>query len=148
MQGVVSRDVLVIVPTHSRDHTFSYTVDSILNQSYKNFNLAIVGDGVDDEYKKNIQKIADLDDRIFFYDNVKTKLTGRTGEVHRNKPIQDFNPKYITYCGDDDLLISNHIEKMVEEIQGCDFVHPVAYMLKQKGNNSEYINDSIKPNYK
>jgi len=140
MHPVVNKDVLVIVPTHSRDHTFSYTVESILNQSYKNFNLAIIGDGVDDEYKKNIQKIADSDDRIFFYDNVKTKLTGRTGEVHRNQPIQDFNPKYITYCGDDDLLISNHIEKMVEEIQGYDFVHPVAYMLKQKGNNSEYIN--------
>ena len=139
MQDVVSRDVLVIVPTHSRDHTFSYTIDSILNQSYKNFNLAIIGDGVSEEYKKNIQKIVDSDDRIFFYDNKKNRDTGRTGEVHRNKPIQDFNPKYITYCGDDDLLISNHIEKMVEEIQGYDFVHPIAYMVKQKNNNSEYL---------
>ena len=57
MHPLVNKDVLVIVPTHSRDHTFSYTVESILNQSYKNFNLAIIGDGVDDEYKKNIQKI-------------------------------------------------------------------------------------------
>jgi glycosyltransferase involved in cell wall biosynthesis len=46
MHPLVNKDVLVIVPTNSRDHTFSYTIDSILNQSYKNFNLAIVGDGV------------------------------------------------------------------------------------------------------
>ena len=56
MQDVVSRDVLVIVPTHSRDHTFIYTIDSILNQSYKNFNLAIIGDGVNEEYKKIFRK--------------------------------------------------------------------------------------------
>jgi glycosyltransferase involved in cell wall biosynthesis len=130
MHPVVNKDVLVIVPTHSRDHTFSYTIDSILNQSYKNFNLAIIGDGVTEEYKKNIQKIVDSDDRVFFYDNKKTKLTGKTGEVHRNKPIEDFNPKYITYCGDDDLLIPNHIEKMLEEIQGYDFVNPVPLPYK------------------
>ena len=139
MHPLVNKDVLVIVPTHSRDHTFSYTIDSILNQSYKNFNLAIVGDGVTEEYKKIIQKIVDSDDRVFFYDNKKTKLTGKTGEVHRNKPIEDFNPKYITYCGDDDLLIPNHIEKMLEEIQGYDFVNPVPYMVKQKDTKAEYL---------
>jgi len=130
------RDVLVIVPTYSRQHTIAYTIASILNQTYSNFNLAIIGDGVSDEYKKIIQKIAESDDRIHFYDNPKSK---RVGEPYRNSVIKEFNPKYITYCGDDDLFISNHIEKMLDEIKGYDFVHPLAYWVMHRTTDAKFF---------
>ena len=132
----MAKKVLVIVPTHSREHTLEYTVKSILNQTYTDFNLAIIGDGVSESYKKIIQKIVELDKRIYFYDNPKSE---RTGEPYRNEVIKKFNPKYITYCGDDDLFISNHISTMVDEIRGYDFVHPLAYWIIHKSNDATFF---------
>jgi glycosyltransferase involved in cell wall biosynthesis len=49
------------------------SIESILKQSYRDFELIICDDGSQDLSKKIIQKYADQDTRIIFLDNQKNR---------------------------------------------------------------------------
>ena len=115
--------VLVIMPTHNKADRIKYSIDSVLKQTYPDFDFAIVGDGVGDDTRYVIEEFKKIDSRITFYDN--EKGYEKIGEENRDKVIKDFpDAEYITYLADDDLFIKNHIEVMLKEIKGYDFVHP------------------------
>ncbi len=45
--------ISVIVPTFNLEKYIKECVDSVLNQSFKNFEIILVDDGSDDDTKKN-----------------------------------------------------------------------------------------------
>ena len=51
--------VSVIMPVYNRIDTVNYSVDSVLKQSYRNFELIIVDDGSDDGSKELLEKMED-----------------------------------------------------------------------------------------
>ena len=64
--------ITVITPTYNRSNLLiSRAVKSVLNQTYKNFEFIIVGDGCTDDTEKKLKKIKDK--RIQFY-NIKKKF--------------------------------------------------------------------------
>jgi len=126
--------VLVIMPTHNKVDRIKYSIDSVLKQTYSDFDFAIVGDGVDDDTRQVIEEFKKIDKRITFYDN--EKGCEKMGEENRDKVIKDFpDAEYITYLADDDLFIKNHIEVMLKEIQGYDFVHPFPMFITHDNKN-------------
>jgi glycosyltransferase involved in cell wall biosynthesis len=66
--------VLVIMPTHNKADRIKYSIDSVLKQTYKDFDFAIVGDGVGDDTRYVVEEFKKIDSRITFYDNEKTYL--------------------------------------------------------------------------
>ena len=131
--------ILVILPTHNKPHLIDLSIESILNQTHENFLLAVCGDGVKDETRDVINAISKVDDRVVFFDFEKR---GRTGEFNRNLVIEKYNPKLITYLADDDLLLKNHIEVMINEMEGYDFVHPLP-MFVRFNNELFFYKESI-----
>ena len=55
----------VIIPTYNREHFLKRTVDSILSQTFKDFELIIVDDGSTDHTKDLIDTYED--DRIVYF---------------------------------------------------------------------------------
>ena len=51
--------VSIIIPTHNRHALVMRAIDSILNQSYKNFELLIVDDGSTDKTEDAIRLYSD-----------------------------------------------------------------------------------------
>jgi glycosyltransferase involved in cell wall biosynthesis len=126
--------VLVIMPTHNKADRIKYSIDSVLKQTYKDFDFAIVGDGVGDDTRYVVEEFKKIDSRITFYDN--EKGYEKFGEENRDKVIKDFpDAKYITYLADDDLFIKNHIGVMLKEIKGYDFVHPFPMFVTHDNKN-------------
>jgi glycosyltransferase involved in cell wall biosynthesis len=126
--------VLVIMPTHNKADRIKYSIDSVLKQTYPYFDFAIVGDGVGDDTRYVVEEFKKIDSRITFYDN--EKGYEKMGEENRDKVIKDFpDAKYITYLADDDLFVKNHIEVMLKEIKGYDFVHPFPMFVTHDDNN-------------
>lgn len=117
---------LVIIPTHKHFSTLPFSIKSVLNQSLSDFNLTVIGDGVCEEIREVIREVKDS--RINFIDSPKTKVVG---ETLRHKVINSSNCEYITYLGDDDLFLSNHLEVMSEELKYFDFVNPLPVLIRK-----------------
>jgi glycosyltransferase involved in cell wall biosynthesis len=136
--------VLVIMPTHNKADRIKYSIDSVLKQTYPYFDFAIVGDGVGDDTRYVVEEFKKIDSRITFYDN--EKGYEKMGEENRDKVIKDFpDAKYITYLADDDLFVKNHIEVMLKEIKGHDFVHPFPIFVTHDNKNiffKRYLDNS------
>ncbi|HEI3281985.1 TPA: glycosyltransferase family 2 protein, partial [Escherichia coli] len=83
--------ISVIMPAYNAENTIRKSVLSVLNQSYKNFELIICDDGSTDETKKIILTFSDA--RIKFINNKYEK--GAAGA--RNSAIDICSGEYVSF---------------------------------------------------
>ncbi|EMF1281380.1 glycosyltransferase, partial [Campylobacter coli] len=102
--------VSVIMPTYNREKYVAEAIESILNQSFVDFEFIIIDDGSSDNTCKIIEEFAKKDCRIVFLKN-----THNRGIVYTlNKCIQLSKGKYIARMDDDDVSISYRLQKQIE----------------------------------
>jgi len=111
--------ISVIVTTFNRKKLLKETIDSILNQTYRDFELIIV-----DNYS-NYDFIAFInsykDDRISAYQNQNNGVIA----INRNYGIKKAKGDYIAFCDDDDLWYSDKlmtIYKFISNISEVDVI--------------------------
>ena len=122
-------DFLVIIPTHNHPETLEYAICSVLQQSYKNFRIVIICDGITQETREITAKFK-FDRRVTVLEFPKSS---RVGEEYRDFVIRNYPSRYVTYLGDDDLFLPDHLKVMKEELLKYDFSHPVpAYLNKER----------------
>jgi len=108
--------ISVIVPTYNRADLISETIESILNQTYKNFELIIVDDGSTDNTEEMIRKFKDS--RIKY---IKTDNWGGPARP-RNIGIKKARGEYIAFCDDDDMWDKRKLEKQIPHFQSSKIV--------------------------
>lgn len=98
--------VSIIVPTYNRPQLLARTLDSILEQSYKNFEIVVVNDGGVD-----VQQIIDTGNSLcenrIKYINAKENFGASTA---RNLGIEACTGNYIMFLDDDDILLPYSLE--------------------------------------
>lgn len=104
--------VSIIVPTYNREKTINRAVQSILQQTYKYYEILIVDDGSTDNTKEVIRKIEDDRIRYIRYEN-------NQGVSHaRNVGIQEARYDYIAFLDSDDewfpVKLEHQMQKMLE----------------------------------
>ena len=75
------------------------TVNSVLKQTYKNWELLIIDDGSSDKSMEIAEKYRDKDSRIKLLQNEKNCGVVKT----RNNGIKNANGRYIAFLDSDDL---------------------------------------------
>lgn len=116
--------ISVIIPTYNRADLLPRTIDSVINQTYKDWELIIVDDKSTDNTRSVIQEYIKKDNRIkgIFLE----KNSG--GPAHpRNIGIENAKGEYIAFLDSDDEWLPNKLEKQVDlfnksEIQNLGFV--------------------------
>ena len=104
-------EISVIIPTHKRPTLLKEAIQSVLNQTFKNFELIIVNDGYD-KITKNI--IFDFnDERIQYIEHEKNKGVSAS----RNTGVKNSIAKYITFLDDDDMLPPKSLEISISIIK-------------------------------
>jgi glycosyltransferase involved in cell wall biosynthesis len=104
--------VTVCITTHNRKELLPLTLNSILNQTYKNIEIIIVDDFSNDGTKELIEnELLKLDDRIRFIRHEENKGLA----AGRNTAVFNAKGKYFTFCDDDDEWMSNFVEEFVKE---------------------------------
>jgi glycosyltransferase involved in cell wall biosynthesis len=103
------KTVSICIPTYNRKEYLKETIDSILAQTYKDFEIVIVDDGSTDGTEDMIKE---LDFPVTYY-----WQQNRGDAAARNKLIELAKGKYISFIDSDDLLIPNAIERMVRTIE-------------------------------
>jgi glycosyltransferase involved in cell wall biosynthesis len=101
--------VSVIVLTYNRAHMVPETIDSILNQTYPDFELIIVDNCSTDDTEKVIAGYTDRRIRYLKNDN------GGLIAVNRNYGLKRARGEYIAFCDDDDLWLPDKLEKQLRE---------------------------------
>lgn len=100
--------VSVIVTTFNRKELLKETIDSILNQTYKNFELIVVDNNSNYNF---FEFIADFnDERLSAYQNNNNGIIA----VNRNFGIKKSKGEFIAFCDDDDTWKENKIEVQIK----------------------------------
>ncbi len=103
--------VSVIVPTYNRAHLVTETIDSILSQTFKDFELIIVDNNSSDNTEEVIKSYKD--ERIKYFKNQNNGIIA----VNRNYGISKAQGEYIAFCDDDDLWFPEKLEKQMQEFE-------------------------------
>ncbi|MBT1701732.1 glycosyltransferase family 2 protein [Chryseosolibacter indicus] len=104
--------VTVVVATYNRAETLRYAIESILWQTFKNFEVWIVGDACTDHTEKVVKSFTDP--RINWYNLPKN--SGYQSKPN-NEGIKRARGKYIAYLNHDDIWLPNHLEALVNHIE-------------------------------
>ena len=102
--------VSVIVITYNRKELLKETIDSILNQTFEDFELIVVDNFSDYNFFSHIESFND--DRIRPFQNQNNGIVA----VNRNFGIKKAKGEYIAFCDDDDLWLPNKLEKQINKI--------------------------------
>ena len=108
--------VSVIMPTYNSGKFLSRTIDSILGQTYQNWELLISDDGSTDEQTLQMLKdYSEKDKRVRV-----NYLKGNNGPgCARNDGIKRANGRYIAFCDSDDRWFPEKLEKQIALIKNC-----------------------------
>ena len=91
----------IVMPTYKRPERLKRAVESVLNQSFKDFEIIIVNNA-DEKIILPIQ-----DDRISVLQEEK-----KGANYARNKGIENAKADFICFLDDDDVYLDNHLETM------------------------------------
>ena len=98
--------VSVIIPFYKKKLFISDSVNSVLNQTYQNFEIIIIYDDTETIDLEYILKIQSLDKRIKIVKNLKNMGAG----LSRNIGISNSNGNYIAFLDADDIWFKNKLE--------------------------------------
>ena len=97
--------VSIIIPTYNREEFITETIKSVLNQTYKDFEIIVVDDGSTDNTK---QKLELFKSKIKL---IEQKNSERA--IARNNGVKNSSGEYIAFLDSDDLWIKNKLENQV-----------------------------------
>ncbi len=108
--------VSVIIPVYNAEKFVSYTLDSVINQDYKNIEIIIIDDCSKDNSFDIISKYMALDSRIKYH-----KMEENSGvALARNKGVELASGRFIAYVDSDDIWLPNKLSTQLELFK----VHP------------------------
>ncbi|MBO9585970.1 MAG: glycosyltransferase [Flavobacterium sp.] len=100
--------ISIIIPTYNRAHLILETLDSILLQSYQNWECIIIDDGSTDETDVVLRKYIQQDSRFQYFKRPDGILKGPNS--CRNYGFDLSNGNYIKWFDSDDILLPNALE--------------------------------------
>ena len=105
--------VSIIMPYYKKELYIKDSIESILKQSYQNFEIILVNDEIENKNYNFLKEISNLDSRIKLYTNEKNLGAGET----RNKAITISKGEYIAFCDCDDLWKSSKLEIQLQHMK-------------------------------
>lgn len=102
--------VSVIVPFYNAEGTICETVQSVLSQTFKDFELILIDDGSTDRSVELISRIEDSRLRMVHQPN-------QERAVARNRGIQDAQGEWIAFLDADDLWLEQKLEKQLHWLE-------------------------------
>lgn len=121
-------EVSVILTAYNTEQYVERCLDSVLNQTFKDFEFLITDDGSIDDTLAILEKKSAEDERIKLFK--KEENEGLKGAVDNlNHMIQLACGKYIAIIDADDIWKENKLEKQVKDLQ----THPDIFLLSSNG---------------
>ncbi|MGE0561836.1 MAG: glycosyltransferase family 2 protein [Flavobacteriales bacterium] len=131
----------IIIPTYNRASFIVKTIQSIINQTYSNFEVIVVDDGSTDNTEEVVKSIKD--ERIKYY----KKENAERGAA-RNFGTKKAKGDFITFVDSDDIVYNNYLEQaniFINNNPNAKIFHQL-FEIKDVEGNLLQRNISIKKN--
>ena len=116
--------ISIVIPVYNAEKYLEQCLNSVKNQTYKNFEVILVNDGSIDNSESICKEFVESDTRFRYY----LKANGGASSA-RNFGLDNVTGEYITFIDADDWVDENHLEVLINNI---------------KENNSDMAVSSIK----
>ena len=104
--------ISIIVPIYNSGRYLRQCLDSIINQSYKNFEVLLINDGSVDDSATICKEYVEKDSRIRYFE----KENGGVSSA-RNLGLKNVKGNYITFVDSDDWVDENYLELLYYNIK-------------------------------
>ncbi len=111
--------ISIISPTYNRAHLLPGMVNSLINQTHKNWELLIVDDGSSDNTEELLLDFMKADTRIKFYKRPESRLKG--ANACRNIGIENAKGDYVVFLDSDDQIPVEFLAQRMEAIKDKQF---------------------------
>ena len=118
--------ISVIIPYYKKKEYITSSINSVLNQTYKNLEIIIIYDDLNKEDLNLLKKIKKKDKRIKIYINKKNLGAGRS----RNKGVKLSKGIFVAFLDSDDLWKKNKLKKQI-------------FFMKKNGINASHTSYTI-----
>lgn len=134
--------ISVVMSTYNRAAFLPRSIDSILNQTFKDFEFIIINDGSPDETAKVLSLFSVKDKRIRVITNEENK-----GLIYSlNKGLEEARGKYIARMDDDDIALPTRFEKQYAFMeQNPDFVVVGSWIGRPENGKKWGFHDETNP---
>jgi glycosyltransferase involved in cell wall biosynthesis len=104
--------VSVLIATYNSRTTLRYAIDSVLAQTFADFELWVIGDGCTDDSADFMASYADP--RVHWYN---LPVNSGYQSVPHNEGLHRARGRYIAYLNHDDLWLPDHLERLIGALE-------------------------------
>jgi len=125
--------VFILLATYNRAHLVTETLQSIQNQTYKDWQCIIIDDFSKDDTPKVVQEFIADDPRFNFYNKTEPYAKGLSGSRNYGLDLaQQKGAKFIQFFDDDDIVHPLNLEITLDAILkgDYDFCHFIRHAFK------------------
>ncbi|GAX92001.1 glycosyltransferase family 2 protein [Effusibacillus lacus] len=124
--------VSVIIPTYNRGSFVIHAIESVLAQTFKDYEIIVVDDGSADNTRELVKKYGD---KVRY---IHQKNQGPSAA--RNTGIRHAKGKYIAFCDSDDRFLPDKLQKQMDYIKrhpDCRFLYTWYYNVDAEGRRTK-----------
>ncbi|MBX2862982.1 MAG: glycosyltransferase [Leptolyngbyaceae cyanobacterium MAG.088] len=132
--------ISVIVPVYNSEKTIVETLQSVINQTYTDFEIIVINDGSQDSTLDVLSTITDSRLQVFSYDNAGVS-------VSRNRGVENASGEFIAFLDADDLWTPTKLESQLALLQShtqaavayswCDYIDDEGNFLRKGGHAND-----------
>ncbi|MET3020017.1 glycosyltransferase family 2 protein [Flavobacterium hydatis] len=141
----MSQLVSIIIPTYNRVNIISETLNSVLAQTYENWECIVIDDGSIDTTEKLLNEYIKGDKRFKFFRRPKEKSKGPSSS--RNFGIENARGHFILFLDSDDLLsfdcLSNRLDFASNNLKYDFFIFKTELFNKKIGDLNKIFNSEL-----
>tara|TARA_A100001015_G_scaffold210629_1_gene236047 strand:- start:3438 stop:4367 length:930 start_codon:yes stop_codon:yes gene_type:complete len=134
--------VSIVINCYNGESYLHDSINSVINQSYKNWEIVFWDNGSYDKTSQIIKDYQKKTRRIRYFFNEKNEKLG----IARNKALENCNGKYITFLDVDDIYNKNALEILVRSIEKQGVV--LCYGGVENINEEGQAINSVMPKFK
>lgn len=139
--------VSIVTPVHNSEEFLADSIESVLAQTYTNWELFLIDDFSSDKSSDLIVKYSKGDNRISGIYLKENLGAGRS----RNEGLKRCNGKYIAFLDSDDVWINSKLElqvQLLEKDSTIDFTHSWYDVIDENGKSDCYFITPSKISFK
>ncbi|WP_413989291.1 glycosyltransferase family 2 protein [Labrys okinawensis] len=122
----------VVIPTYNRAGVIRHTLDSVLAQTFDDFEVVVIDDGSKDDLASVIATFEDPRIRYVWQEN-------GGGGAARNRGIDEARGRYVAFLDSDDVFLPDHLSVMHQLLGGRGDVVAYAQVIVDRQSGKTFL---------